>query len=358
MSLEAGLAALEHQQYGRAIAILRQFCHRHPNPNGKEYYRAQIALMQAYQATGQQSLALEACYALIASPYPRLSHWARQQRLLLQPRPARRGLKLLIGTVLSGLLAALAVLGWHQGANFKLFAPTAHQSPPVVSDTVAATPDPAESFGLYLSPAVQDQLIAEHLGDRPPNPPQLTERDTFYQISGNTAAQLVDEIEYRSPRFDHYNGQTAIRESVPIATASLKPRWRMEVLQMQQQFCKVATVETHADVEYTYPQWVDYDQGNPRLQERWNQFFNAVVRHEHEHRNILMRALAKVEPAVLALPAQGDCDAVVETANGVIHGIIDQSNEEQRRFDETDDHPDYYALRTLMIEELQSQSLY
>ncbi|TVQ56771.1 MAG: DUF922 domain-containing protein [Spirulina sp. DLM2.Bin59] len=354
MSLVAGLAALEHQQYGRAIAILRQFCHRHPNPNGKEYYRAQIALMQAYQATGQKALALETCHCLMASPYPRLSHWARQQRVLLQPRPARRGLKLLIGAMLSVVLVALAALGWHYGggANLQPFAPTAQESPPIASDALVADPDPAEPFGLYLSPAIQDQLIAEHLGKRPANPPQLTERDTFYQIRGSSAAELLDEIQFRSPRFDHYSGQTA------IATASLKPRWRLEVVQMQQQFCKVATVETHADVEYTYPQWVDYDQAHPRLQQRWNQFFNAVVRHEHEHRNILMRALAKVEPAVLALPAQGDCDAVVATANGVIHGIIDESNEEQRRFDETDDHPDYYALRTMMIEELHSQSLF
>lgn len=348
MSLEAGLAALEHQQYGRAIATLRQFCHRHPNPQGKEYYKAQIALMQAYQATGQRALALEACYGLMASPYPRLSHWARQQRLLLQPRPARTGLKLLVATVFGCLLVALGILGWHR------FAPTpiAANNPPPPSDALIATPDSAEPFGLYLAPAIQDDLIAEHLGDRSPNPPQLTEQDTFYQISGQTAAQLLDEIQYRSPRFDHYSGQTA------IATASLKPRWRLEVVQMQQQFCTVATVETHADVEYTYPQWVDYDQANPRLQQRWNQFFNAVVRHEHEHRNILMRALAKVEPAVLALPAQADCEAVVETANGMIHDIIEVSNEEQRRFDETDDHPDYYALRTMMIEELQGQSLY
>lgn len=355
MSLEAGLTALEHQQYGRAIATLRQFCHRHPNPNGKEYYKAQIALMQAYQATGQRPLALEACHCLIASPYPRLSHWARQQRLLLQPPPRHRGLTLLMATVLSGLLVALAVLGWHHITP----SPTATHSPPASNDVLTAASEPAEPFGLYLSPAVQEQLIAKHLGDHSPNPPQLTERDTFYQISGNTAAQLLDEIQYRSPRLEHYSGQTAIRDTaVPIATASLKPRWRMEVVQMQQQFCRVATVETHADVEYTYPQWVDYDQGNPRLQQRWNQFFNAVVRHEHEHRNILMRALAKVEPAVLALPAQADCDGVVETANGVIHSIIDESNEEQRHFDETDDHPDYYALRTLMMEELQNQSLY
>ncbi|MEA5419791.1 DUF922 domain-containing protein [Spirulina sp. CCNP1310] len=348
MSLEAGLAALEHQQYGRAIATLRQFCHRHPNPQGKEYYKAQIALMQAYQATGQRGLALEACHCLIASPYPRLSHWAQQQRLLLQPRPRHRWAKLLIATVLTGLLLALVALGWHHIAP----SPTVLQNPSPPSDAVTAAPEPAEPFGLYLSPAVQDQLIDEHLGDRSPNPPQLTERDTFYQIQGQTAAQLLDEIQYRSPRFDHYSGQTA------IATASLKPHWRMEVVQMQQQFCRVATVETHADVEYTYPQWVDYDQANPQLQQRWNQFFNAVVRHEHEHRNILMRALAKVEPAVLALPAQTDCDGVVETANSTIHSIIDASNEEQRRFDETDDHPDYYALRTMMIEELQGQSLY
>lgn len=439
MTLTPGLNALKQKDYPTAIAVLIQYCDRHPDPQAVDYYKAQIGLCQAYRATGKIQQALDCCTRLQTSPYPKVQQWAAQQRQTLhRPKPEQALLATLqqamdqgdYTTVITRLakthfppsstattlkcllieayqqngqreeaiahcqalltdpdpklqqwahhtldrltatsaaprrnkgwrwLGWVAVLGVVVGGVGR-FGPTgipladwsAQVTPPTPITVDLPTQSDwqlsqsAQQYTLAFSPAVRSEIIRQSQQGRNANAPQVNEENTYYEIYGQTAADLIQEIPLRSPRMDHYSGKTA------IATAALKPSWKYEFVRVGANFCAIATVETIADVVYTFPKWVDYDQADRRLQQRWDIFLNAVTRHEHRHRDILIEALVQVEPAILALEPQPTCEQAVTQANAVMHTLINQSNEKQRHFDATDDHPDYYALRSLMVEE-------
>ncbi|MDB9497020.1 DUF922 domain-containing protein [Spirulina major CS-329] len=439
MTLTPGLNALKQKDYPTAIAVLIQYCDRHPDPQAVDYYKAQIGLCQAYRATGKIQQALDCCTRLQTSPYPKVQQWAAQQRQTLhRPKPEQALLATLqqamdqgdYTTVITRLakthfppsstattLKCLLIEAYQQNgqreeaiahcqalltdpdpklqqwAHHTLDRLTATSAAPrpnkgwrwlgwvaVLGVVVGgagrwlpmgmpvtgwsadvASPPPmtvdlptqsdwqlsqsAQQYTLAFSPAVRSEIIRQSQQGRNANAPQVNEENTYYEIYGQTAADLIQEIPLRSPRMDHYSGKTA------IATAALKPSWKYEFVRVGANFCAIATVETIADVVYTFPKWVDYDQADRRLQQRWDIFLNAVTRHEHRHRDILIEALVQVEPAILALEPQPTCEQAVTQANAVMHTLINQSNEKQRHFDATDDHPDYYALRSLMVEE-------
>ncbi|MCU0570816.1 MAG: DUF3137 domain-containing protein [Oculatellaceae cyanobacterium Prado106] len=74
-SLKVGNDALRQGDYQRAIASLLHYCENAP-AQGWEYGKAQMALVKAYQASGQTEMAIALCQQLMTSEVQALHIWA------------------------------------------------------------------------------------------------------------------------------------------------------------------------------------------------------------------------------------------------------------------------------------------
>ncbi|KGF73274.1 peptidase M48 [Neosynechococcus sphagnicola sy1] len=90
--LQAGLQALQQQRYAEAIEHLERCCQSFPHPQSSDYVPAHIALVQAYQRSGQVERAIAQCQALSDSPNLQLQTWVQQAlrslKTMRQPLPS------------------------------------------------------------------------------------------------------------------------------------------------------------------------------------------------------------------------------------------------------------------------------
>lgn len=88
MSLQSGLDALQQRRYQEAIQSLEQFSRNCSDYRSKDYLKAQMALVKAYQGAGEYHKAIALCQQLIINENPQVSSWAKQAREALDNPPA------------------------------------------------------------------------------------------------------------------------------------------------------------------------------------------------------------------------------------------------------------------------------
>jgi Zn-dependent protease with chaperone function len=114
--------ALQQGRYQEAIELLEEFCTSCADINSKDYLKAQMTLVKAYQRAGNTQRASELCYLLVQSENLQASQWAEQalQSLNNTPAPqaspiqkagraASSGVKLAMGGVGGSLVLASGV---------------------------------------------------------------------------------------------------------------------------------------------------------------------------------------------------------------------------------------------------------
>ncbi|MEO1199804.1 MAG: DUF922 domain-containing protein [Pseudomonadota bacterium] len=85
----------------------------------------------------------------------------------------------------------------------------------------------------------------------------LTEETVHYDIRGDTAADLLDEMSDKGP--EGYWGFT---------------RWWVSW---------TANCEVDIEVTYTMPKWLDRDRAPTRLRQQWDRMYQALWLHEKQH---------------------------------------------------------------------------
>jgi Zn-dependent protease with chaperone function len=74
--LQAGISAIDKQQYPRAVEALETFCQQHPDPQSSRYFEGQRWLIKAYQRNGQADLAIVLCQQMTDSSNGKIRSWA------------------------------------------------------------------------------------------------------------------------------------------------------------------------------------------------------------------------------------------------------------------------------------------
>lgn len=85
--LKVGADAMREARYADAILALETFCKGAIDRRSKPFFQAQMALVQAYQHTGQELHAIALCDQLIKSNVPQVQQWARAARSQLVENP-------------------------------------------------------------------------------------------------------------------------------------------------------------------------------------------------------------------------------------------------------------------------------
>ncbi|MBD2259761.1 DUF4870 domain-containing protein [Pseudanabaena sp. FACHB-2040] len=88
--LQAGAQAMQQARYQDAIEPLEAFCKGSINRRSKQFFQAQMWLVQAYQKNGQDLHAIALCEQLIKSDIPQVQQWGQKvlPKLLKEAPPA------------------------------------------------------------------------------------------------------------------------------------------------------------------------------------------------------------------------------------------------------------------------------
>ncbi len=131
------------------------------------------------------------------------------------------------------------------------------------------------------------------LSDPLPSGLTLEMREEFYGITASTVGELAVAMRRLGPEVRG--------ERVPGAT-SQEVSWNYHVVRTGLN-CRIRAVEVRLELTTTLPEWLNAWAAPPELREQWEEFAEAVRRHEDVHREInlagardLLRKVSSVSP--------------------------------------------------------------
>ncbi|HEX5600830.1 MAG TPA: DUF922 domain-containing Zn-dependent protease [Hyphomicrobiaceae bacterium] len=135
----------------------------------------------------------------------------------------------------------------------------------------------------------------------------------YYDVRGSTIEELRREVYSRGP-YDSTGQRFA-------GWAEWRIRWWFDREQVPQG-CKISRAVTETDIEYTLPRWVDADNAQPELRERWNRFLEALTLHEQGHGELARALAAEIEFAIRNLPPEPTCEELDRKVNELANRMI------------------------------------
>jgi len=156
---------------------------------------------------------------------------------------------------------------------------------------------------------------------------QVTTR--HYQVQGNDSASIRNNINRLGP-----TGKSGKRFH---AYTQWNIRWNYRWVESNRQ-CKINRVEVAVDIDILLPELVADDQQAASLQQGWDRYYQALQKHEHQHRDFGIAAAREMEQKLQTLDGWMDCDELEKTADQLANEVIDHYAEKEREFDRRTDH--------------------
>jgi predicted secreted Zn-dependent protease len=146
----------------------------------------------------------------------------------------------------------------------------------------------------------------------------------YYDIRGDQTNELRQQMNRKGPRgYDAY--------------AAWYVRWRFDHARSANS-CSIADVSASVKVEITLPRWVDEEDADDALRERWQSYYAALVEHENGHRDFGIRAAREIEEALAGLEPQPSCEGLTRIANRTGKSILAGIVAEEKAYDRDTNH--------------------
>ncbi len=165
---------------------------------------------------------------------------------------------------------------------------------------------------------------------------QLDETYHYYDISGQSAAELRDSIDA--------NRHLATGSSRFDAMTDWNIKWQYNYQQVGET-CVITRVDITVEIDYRLPRWQGSErERNPRLAKAWQRYIEKLLAHEQMHGQIAIDAAAEIEDAIHSAdnppdrPPPGSCEALEVDANANGMTIIEKVRARQAFFDLRTDH--------------------
>jgi len=102
--------------------------------------------------------------------------------------------------------------------------------------------------------------------------------------------------------------------------------------------CKITTAQTQLAVTYTLPKIPDNHPVNAETRQTFNRYFQALFKHEQNHKHSGLLAARAIETALLNLPTFPTCPALEATANQVGNRLVEKYRQRDIEYDRLTDH--------------------
>ena len=159
--------------------------------------------------------------------------------------------------------------------------------------------------------------------------PIVDTKNHYYYVNGRTASEIRNDINRNTPfgrGSKKYDAHTDWHVNWHF-------RWNKSG-----GLCRITKVWTRVNVQYTLPKLNDSAALPRPLQQKWNTYYEALIRHEEGHGNIGVRAANEVENEIRNMPAQPNCRQLEIDANRLGNEIIDKYHELEKEYDRKTNH--------------------
>lgn len=223
------------------------------------------------------------------------------RRLPLSPRRVRR--PSLVATTLLPMLAACA-----GGATP---GPSSGARPP------GAVPPPAES-----------RRVAAHEFGGAPTGVEVDARESFYDVTGATAAALRAGMLRR--------GLTAASGRPVFGRHDWRVRWTYRTAPTIGG-CELRDIRVQLTLETIMPRWRPPGDAPPALVAEWEEFVGALDTHERGHRGLSLEAGREAARA-LRSHASGTCAGLGRQASAAAQRVVETYRDRNRAYDDSTRH--------------------
>ena len=152
---------------------------------------------------------------------------------------------------------------------------------------------------------------------------------SYYYVDGPSAAVLAARIDQNGPPGadgKRYPGKT---------------KWDVQWKFRHEQHgvtCTMKEVAVAVGIAQTLPKWHGEPKGAAALKTRWQQFVDALKRHEDGHKDHGLAAGKEIEAALLAANPASNCEDLAVSANSAAETIVKKYQKLDEDYDRKTDH--------------------
>jgi len=165
-------------------------------------------------------------------------------------------------------------------------------------------------------------------------PPVLAEplvrmHTSYYYVDGPSATVLAAQIDQNGP-----SGPDGKRYAG-------KTKWDVQWKFKHEQHggtCEMKEVAVAVGVAQTLPKWRSEKKGVAALKTRWQQFTDALKRHEDGHKDHGIAAGKEIEAALLAAKPASNCEDLAASANSPADAIVKKYQKLDQEYDRKTGH--------------------
>lgn len=158
--------------------------------------------------------------------------------------------------------------------------------------------------------------------------PKVVEHYRYYDVAGDSPKAIRQSMNQQ--RRKHVKGGYD-------AYVSWFLRWRFSY-DDGSMGCKITAASTRVKVNYTLPRWIDIEQSPAATVARWQAYYDALLEHEHGHRDWGLSAANAIEESLKAMPYERDCLVLRAKAQRLASRILADHLRQEKRYDRETRH--------------------
>lgn len=158
--------------------------------------------------------------------------------------------------------------------------------------------------------------------------PSINIQTKYYPVFGSDSASIRRSIQQNGPvgKFGkRYHAQT-----------QWDIKWDYRWIQSHAT-CRLTQVNVGIDIEYLLPELQSLDSLQNPLSDDWDNYFQALFKHEQQHKNYGVHAARELEQKLLTVPPQS-CSALETKLADTAKEVLDKYDQLEKNFDRETDH--------------------
>lgn len=102
--------------------------------------------------------------------------------------------------------------------------------------------------------------------------------------------------------------------------------------------CMFTKVNTKVAVKFTLPKLATNSIAGQDVQQRWNNYYTALIAHENSHRNFGVNAATEIEHALLTMGGRDNCKVLEKDGNNLARSVLDKYIAAEKQYDIDTNH--------------------
>jgi len=156
----------------------------------------------------------------------------------------------------------------------------------------------------------------------------MTVTTNYYTVEGSSPRELRASLDQSRSLKDR---------SPSDARTDWDIRWAFQTISSDTE-CRLRSVEIRTTITITLPRWVASSNATPDLQQRWQDYMKALVKHEDGHRVFAQLAASEVGKQLRSIKVAANCDALAESIKTKANATIDEYHEKEAQYDRKTEH--------------------